>query len=495
MTADSKPPASSPSFTVARRWKIAFDTVLRTLLVAAVIVMINYVGSIFSRQFYLSSQTRVHLSPRTVSVLQSLTNRVDVTVYYDKDKALYPTIIALLNEYHRLNPHIDVKTVDYDRSPGEAAQIKDKYHLLSSTKDLVIFDWVGADPAKYRIAPSQALAEYGPTGMKDKKIEFAPVAFNGEKMFTSMLLSLENSKPYNAYFLQGDGEPKLEDSDSGGYLKFAGILEENYVRVQPLNLFGNDNIPSPSDCNLLIIAGPQERFLEPELDKIDRYLSQGGRLLVMFNSSYSNLGLEDLLASRWGVNVATDVVIDRKNALNSDVDAITVQDFSQHPAVNALQGSSFVMISPRPVGVVDKPSASANSPTVTTLAQSSDDSVLKYRRGLAPRSYPLMASVEQNSVKGIANTGGNMRMIVVGDSLFLNNNIIRYGENSEFANCAVAWLLEQPTVLNGIGPQKIDEFRLLMSKTQMQKVSWLLLGAFPGAVLAFGWLVWFRRRK
>lgn len=493
MTADPKP-SSSPSFTVARRWKIALDTVLRTFLVVAVIIMANYIGSIFYRQFYLSSQTRVNLSPRTVSILQALTNRMDVTVYYDKDKALYPTIMALLNEYHRLNPHINVKTVDYERNPGEAAQIKDKYSLLSSTKDLVIFDWAGADPPKFRIAPGEALAEYGPTGMKDKKIEFAPVAFNGEKMFTSMLLSLEDSKPYNAYFLQGDYEPKLEDSAGDGYLKFGEILEENYVRVKSLSLFGGEDIPS--DCNLLIIAGPQMPFSNSELTKIDHYLSQGGRLLVMFNYYTRNgqTGLEDLLA-HWGVNVVADVVQDSKNAISSDGSAIAIQDFSQHPAVNALQGSSFVLIAPRPIGVLDKPNASPNSPTVTTLAQSGDDSVLVREKGLAPRSYPLMAAVEQNSVKGIANAGGNMRMVVVGDSLFLDNTFIQYGENSEFASCAVAWLLEQPTVLNGIGPQKIDEFRLSMSKTQMQKVSCLLLGAFPGAVLAFGWLVWLRRRK
>lgn len=494
MTADPKP-SSSPSFTVARRWKIALDTILRTLLVIAVVFMINYIGSIFYRQFYLSSQTRIHLSPRTVSILQSLTNRVDVTVYYDKNEGLYPTIMALLNEYHRLNPRINVKTVDYVSNPGEATQVVEKYHLLSSTKDLVIFDSVGADPPRYKIAPGEMLAQYGPTGMKDKKIEFAPVAFNGEKMFTSMLLALASAKPFNAYFLQGDGEPKLEDSGGDGYLRFKEILEENYVRVQPLNLFGNSDIPS--DCNLLIIAGPRMRFSDSELQKIDHYLSQGGRLLAMFNyySISQPTGLEDLLA-HWGINVVADAVQDPKNGISGDGSAISVQDFAQHPAVNALQGSSFVLVLPRPIGVIDnKSNTSPDSPTVTILAQSSEDAMLLNQRGLAPRQYPLMAAVEQNSVKGIANTGGNMRMIVVGDSLFLNNNVIQFGENSEFANCAVSWLLDQPILLKGIGPQQLDNFRLLMSTAQMEKVGLLLLGAFPGAVLAFGWLIWLRRRK
>ena len=57
------------------------DMLVRTALVLAVAVMINYIGAQFFQRFYLSSQTRVRLSSRTVSVLHSLTNRVAVTLY------------------------------------------------------------------------------------------------------------------------------------------------------------------------------------------------------------------------------------------------------------------------------------------------------------------------------------------------------------------------------------------------------------------------------
>jgi hypothetical protein len=130
MSEDPKPSPTSPSFSSARRWKIALDTLLRTILVLAVVVMANYIGSFFSRQFYLSSQTRIHLSSRTVSILQTLTNHVDVTVYYDHRDGMYPTIKKLLDEYSRLDPRISVTVVDYLRDPGTAAQIKEKYHLM-----------------------------------------------------------------------------------------------------------------------------------------------------------------------------------------------------------------------------------------------------------------------------------------------------------------------------------------------------------------------------
>ena len=52
------------------------------------------------------------MSPRTVHFLNSLTNRVKVTIYYDRDDTFYTTVLALLNEYSYVNPRISVRTVE-----------------------------------------------------------------------------------------------------------------------------------------------------------------------------------------------------------------------------------------------------------------------------------------------------------------------------------------------------------------------------------------------
>jgi hypothetical protein len=106
-----------------------------------------------------------------------------------------------------------------------------------------------------------------------------------------------------------------------------------------------------------------------------------------------------------------------------------------------------------------------------------------------------MAAVEQNSVKGVANASGGARMIVVGDSMFLDNEVIEAVANRDFVGYAVNWLLDRPTLLKGIGPKPVVEFRLLVTQKQMNEVRWLLLGALPAAVLALGGLIWLRRRK
>ncbi|HTV76467.1 MAG TPA: Gldg family protein, partial [Candidatus Baltobacteraceae bacterium] len=443
---------------------------------------------------YLSSQTRVQLSPRTLSVLHSLTNHVAVTVYYDKTDDSYPDVIALLNEYRSANPDISVKTVDYIRDAGEAEKVKEQYKQFftsQSDKDLVIFDCDG----RVKIANGDELIQTqlqevpNPT---EREFRRKPIAFRGEMIFTANLLAVESPKPLKAYFLQGDGEPSLSDSGDAGYMKFGAVLAENYIATEPLRLPGDSAVPD--DCNLLIIAGPQTAFSETELEKINQYLAQGGRLFMLFNyfSIRQPVGIEPIL-TRWGVNVVADVVQDPKNTTSGQ--DVIVYDFSSHPVVSPLTGLALQLILPRPIGAVNWQNPPADAPKVDELAFSGPESTLMGDPVAAPRRYPLMVAVEQQTVPGVANTRGTTRMIVTGDSFFLDNRQIESGANRDFAGYAVNWLLDRTVLLQGIGPRPITEFRLMMTQAQQQNVRWLLLGALPGGVLAFGWLVWLVRRK
>jgi len=136
-----------------------------------------------------------------------------------------------------------------------------------------------------------------------------------------------------------------------------------------------------------------------------------------------------------------------------------------------------------------------NAPQVEALAFSGPSSTLAGDSAEPPRSYPLIAAVEQKPVAGVANPRGNTRIIVAGDSFFLGNYCIEGGANRDFVGYAANWLLDRATLLKGIGPRPITEFRLLMTRTQQREVCGLLLGALPGVVLLFGCLVWLARRK
>ncbi|MEJ0088363.1 MAG: Gldg family protein [Limisphaerales bacterium] len=480
-----------PSFSPGRRWKIGFDVVLRTALVLAVVVMVNYLGAKFPWRFYLSSQTQT-LSPRSLSIVHAITNRVNVTVYYNKNDDWYPAIIALLNEYRTANPNISVKAVDYVLDAGEAQKTKEQYKLTSTKdKDLIIFECEG----RVKVIPGEALSqvklEQVPNAT-EREFRRKPVAFNGEMAFTSMLIAVENPKPLKAYFLQGHGEPSLSDSGETDYQKFGSALAESYIATVPLQLIGTNTIPD--DCNLLIIAGPRAAFPETEIQKIDQYLAQGGRLFMLFNyfSVAHPTGLEPVFA-RWGVQVIPDTVVDPANTTSGQ--DVIVSNFSSHPTVNPLITFRLQMVLPRPVMKVDWKNPPVNAPKVDEIAFSGPESVLKGNPTAAARSYPLMVAVEQKPVPGAPNTRGTMRMIVVGDSFFLGNHYIDGGANRDFAGYAANWLLDRSVLLEGIGPRPVTEYRLTITQAQLQQVRWLLLATLPGGVLVFGWLVWLVRRK
>ncbi len=487
----SKPTPSRNSFSPASRWKIGFDVVLRTLLVFAVVVMVNYLAAIFFHRFYLSSQTSVKLSSRTLAVLNSMTNSVKVTLYFDSNDEFYPDIAALLNEYRAVNKNISIRTVDYMQDPGAAEQVKAQYKLGSSAdKDLVIFDSNG----RVKMFSGEALTQYALEQVPNKtEREFRkqPVSFSGEKVFTAMLLALQNPHPLKAYFLQGHGEPSITDKGDFGYLKFAATLEQDYVAVTNLELLGDRTVPM--DCNLLIIAAPTVPFTEPELQKIDQYLTQGGRLLVLFNyaSVKVTTGLESIL-QRWGVNVLPDIVQDPKNTVTGQ--DVVVRRFANQPVVSSLSQLSLQMVLPRPVEKVSFANPPANAPQVTELAMTSPNATLANDSSAPPQSYSLITAVEQKPA-AVAGLRGTTRIIVTGDSIFLGNYYIEGAGNRDFLNSAANWLLDRPQLISGIGPRPVTEFRLLLTQQQKQQLRWLLLAALPGGVLLFGWLVWLVRRK
>ncbi len=482
---------SRPSFSPASRWGIAFDVVLRTALVLAVVVMANYLGAKFFHRFYLSSQTRVALSSRTLNVLHSMTNAVNVTLYFDRKDEFYPDIVALLNEYRAADKNISLHTVDYVRDAGEAEQVKAQYKLAGAAdKDLVIFDCGG----RVKMVSGDALTQYTLEQLpneKEREFRKKPISFSGEKMFTAVLLALQNAEPLHAYFMQGHGEPSLTDTGDFGYLKFGAVLQQNYIAVNNFEFIGDSAVPM--DCQLLVIAAPAAEFKEIELQRIDEYLAQGGRLLLLFN--YASLkratGLEPIL-QRWGINVLADIAQDPNTITGQD---IKVRAFSQHPIVNSFADFALHIVLPRPVEKINLAKPPANAPQVTELARTSDAGTLAIDRSAAPRSYSLMAAVEQKPVPGVTNPRGNTRIVVAGDSVFLSNHWIESAANRDFLNSSANWLLDRPQLLEGIGPRPVTEFRLLLTKHQQHQLDWLLIGALPGGVLFLGWLVWLVRRQ
>jgi hypothetical protein len=211
-----------------------------------------------------------------------------------------------------------------------------------------------------------------------------------------------------------------------------------------------------------------------------------------FRSRGQPSGLETILQS-WGVAVVDDTVKDLNNTVTTY--DIVVSAFGKHPVVDSVAESRLQIISPCPVVPLPQPSPSASAPVVTGLFGTSATATLLQNSSEPPRAYPLACAVEQKPVAGVTNPRGNTRIIAVGDDVFLGNHYIKWDGNRDFLNAALNWLCDRPTLVAGIGPRPVTDLRLQLTQKQQEELDWLLMGALPGAVLVFGWIVWFARRK
>jgi len=501
-----------PSFSRHRKWRFGFEAAIRTAAVFAVVVMLNYLASRYYHRQFLSEQTRIHLSSRTVSVVNALTNQVKVTLYYDKEDRLYPDVLALLNEYRNLNPRLQITTVDYRWDAAEAQRVKKAYKLpeaidasekdvTKSDKNFVIFDSAG----RQKVVNGNALADFKLEQLPNsKEMEFQRklTAFHGELLFTACLLAISNPKPFKACVLQGHGEHNLDSGDEvSGYLNFKLLLQRNYIQPEPLHLDGTNGVPA--DCDLLIIPGPTRPIPDGALEKIEQYLAEGGRLLALFNAFADQpTGLEKILFSRWGVLVGNSIVRDPDHSAyrtkgGGEAGDIVVAAFSnKHPAVKSLLGGGNLdLIQPRPVSPTTAKDKAVDAPKVEVLFATEESATLNDDPTRKQRQYPLAVAVEKAAPLGVATVRGSTRMIVVGDSFFLGNEPIKHFANADFAEYAVNWLLDRPQLTTGIGPGKFTEFRVLLTAEQLKTIQWVLLAALPGGVLLLGGLVWLRRQK
>jgi hypothetical protein len=493
-----------PSFSFARRWSAVLNVAVSVTALLALLVMANYLGIRHFKRFHWAGDQATELSPRTRQVLAGLTNNVRVTVYYDSEDALYPRVNAVLREYQAVCPRITVERVDYYRDASQAKEVKARYKLTQlSDKDMIIFD-AGSNHTRFVL--SSELSDYDTRAViEGRSREVKRTHFRGEMMFTSAILSVTTPRVFKAYFLRGHGEHDSESTDeTTGYSKFAAILrDECNIPSQNLILYNLREVPP--DCSLLIIGGPTDPFLKDDLDKIRRYLDQGGRLLVLMNffSVGKPTGIEKLLA-QYDIAVGNNLVVDIENSYRRTGQNIVPSQMGSHPIVARLQNSQILLSKPRSVRKSSTASR-AGAAQVEELLFTGPNAfvVTDVRRGVAqpnptvdPRgSVPLAVAAERGAVPGVSAERGATRLVVIGDSFFLLNDAIETPANADFATHTVNWLVDQAVLLSGVAPRPIKEYRINLKRSQMVTLRWGLLVGLPGSVLFIGLVVWWRRRS
>ena len=81
----------------------------------------------------------------------------------------------------------------------------------------------------------------------------------------------------------GSGEHRVDDSSAEGLSDFQNAVQKDNYKVKSISLLEKAEVPS--DCTVLVVAGPTGDYVQPEVDAIKKYVENGGRALVPAGSA------------------------------------------------------------------------------------------------------------------------------------------------------------------------------------------------------------------
>ena len=489
----------TPTFSATRRLGIGFHVGLSCLALFAIVVMLNYLSARHTRRLNWFSESRMPLTPVTQQFLSRLTNEVSVTAFFNTEDPLFGMVDSVLKEFRHESKVLDIRVIDYKRNPAGAKLFLSRFKVKPTGEDFVLFESGG----RSRVVGASELSTYDTDALvSGRSQEVKRTEFKGEMMFTSAIYGVVSASRPKAYFLKGHLELDPEDTKGeDGFGKFSEMLTLNNVMQGSLSLLGTNEVPA--DCQLLIIAGAGTKLNADELLKLDKYLSQGGRMFVLYRDfpTSREVGLEALLY-KWGVATGNDWVRDEKN-LVSDV-GMVVTNYAPHAVTRALGNLGMLMMLPRSVAKRADMPLKAEAPDVTEILHTSEQGMMHSRfKDGQPTTVtdrkgimPVAVALEKGALPGVKLERGTTRIVVTGDVLFLSNALIeRTGGNRVFGDRAVNWLLDRSAYFAGVSATPIKEWRLVMTDSQMWSVRGIFLLALPGASLVLGLLVWWRRRN
>ncbi len=404
------------------------------LLLAGILIVLNFLANKFFFRLDFTEGGQYTLSEATKSILKSLDEPVTVTAYFSEN--LPPDVAKVKSDFK------DLLTEYNSVSGGKIA-----YQFINPNEDQqteseaqqngirpVVINVRERDQMKQQKAYLGAVLQYG------EKKEVIPLVQPGSAMeyaLSSNIKKMTLKEKTQVGFLQGNGEPTLQ-----AIPQLAQQLLIMYD-IKPVTI--NDSTDIPENMKTLVIIAPKDTIPPDVFNKLDNFLSKGGRILAAVNRVEGDLstasgksvttGLDAWLTKK-GVKVDDDFIIDvnsgnvmvRQNqgmfVMNTPVKfpyLPIIAKFDKHPITTGIEQVMMPFVSPVTVTISD------TSLHYINLAYTSDKAGLEKppvnfdvmknwsRDDFTKSSLPVAVALSGKI------DGANTKMVVFGDGDFAVN--------------------------------------------------------------------------
>ncbi len=322
-----------------------------------------------------------------------------------------------------------------------------------------------------------------------------------EQALTDGLRRLLYPEEEKVYVLIGHGERDFQSNDRQGYSMLRNDLGlKNYI-LEPLALLTVDSVPE--DADLVLITGPERPFDPLEIERLDRYLAEGGGLSVWIEPVFlveqenEPEPLTEYLEKKWGVILGEDVVVDL--TINQATLVAYGVEYGDHPISAPLDNEYTVFPGVRSVTLENRIDESISQQNLVLSGQNTwaekDLQILKKDEvQVSPEEgvdlfgpVPLAVAAENLETKA--------RVVVTGDVDFGSNAFYQEYANRELIMNMVDWasMQERQIVLT---PKEKTQ-RVVIPPLEMVRnlIFFLVVLFLPFLFLFFGILVWIERRR
>ena len=473
------------SWLTSRQTKYGAYSGTYILVFLAILVAANYLANRYNKSFDATKDKLYSLSDQTERILGDLDR--DITIYYFDRKTNFVPAESSLVRYENVSHRVTVNYIDPD------SQLD-----MAEAMNVRTFGTV--------------IVEAGARREEANSTE--------EQEVTNAIIRVLKGEDRTACILTGHGEAdSADDNPRDGFSAAKTEIESANYQTQVISLLENPEIPST--CTLLIIAGPETDYFEPEIDLLRRYVEGGGRALFMIDYEQSP-SLVALLAS-WGIEVRDDIVIDTSGIgqlFGGGPLAPLVAQYEPHP-ISEVMGNVATLF-PMTRSVVS--GTAQNGWTVSTLFSTTansfattelevEDGELRRDASLeTPGPIPVgVAATYDVPASDSMETGGEDateeeisadtdpaeemqgRIVVTGTSHFARNNFIGRGGNIDLLLNMLNWLSSDEDLIS-IRPKDPENTPINLSQTGMSGLFWGTVVCLPLFILLSGVRVWWIRR-
>ena len=452
------------SGSVGRKVLEGTNTLVYTAVAVAIVVLANWYVDRHNHRWDLTPGQKYSLSEQTKKILKGLT--LDVTIYvFDRERGGRGSR-DLIDNYKVVTPKVSVRYVDPTRDPALARQygVRRDGTIIVATAD--------------KHFEAQSETEEGVTN--------------------SIVRLLKGQK--TIYFIQDHGTRDIESADRSGFDRIKKALEnENYL-TKPIVLA--QKLEIPSDCSVLVVAGPKYDFLDQEVEATKKYLAGGGHALLMLDPTADTPNLAKMLGE-WNVKVRNDLVIDENpiaQVFGTRPEMPLVIKYGSNPIVQPLTRVATLFPLTRSFEIAKESKAGVST---DSLCETTPDSYgfadfdpkltnVVFRPGKDIKG-PLSVAVSATITAGSGDSRKEGRFVAVGTSLLATNSFLGFQGNRDLVMNMVNWLSADEDLIS-IRPKPPESQQLNLTTAQMSRIFFGGVLGFPLLIIAAGFSVWWRRR-